>query len=46
MVERTGQMRRQIVQDDADALRFWEVNVSKLAHADGEVRIAYSPFFP
>jgi hypothetical protein len=37
VVERARRMRRQIVQDDSDALRLWEVNVSKLAHADGEV---------
>jgi len=37
VVERARRVRRQIVQDDSDALRLWEVNVSKLAHADGEV---------
>ena len=37
VVERARRVRRQIVQDDLDALRLWEVNVSKLAHADGEV---------
>ena len=37
VVERARRVRGQIVQDASDALRLWEVNVSKLAHADGEV---------
>jgi hypothetical protein len=27
----------EVVEDDADALGFWEVNIEELAHAEGEV---------
>ena len=37
MVERRRRVRGQIVQDASDALPLREVNVSKLAHAEGEV---------
>src|ERR1700675_4012746 len=37
LVQRAGRVCRQIVQDDADAFRFREVDITELAHAGGEV---------
>src|SRR5208337_2965614 len=36
-VESGGGVGGEVVEDDADALGFWEVDVDKLAHAKGEV---------
>ena len=30
-------MGAEVVEDDADALGFWEVDIEELAHAEGEV---------
>jgi hypothetical protein len=37
LIERTGRVRRQIIEHDPDAVRFGKVKVGKLAHAGGEV---------
>jgi hypothetical protein len=37
LVERTGSVRRQVVQDDSDLFGFGIMDVDKLAHALGEV---------
>ena len=36
-VESGGGVGGEVVEDDADALGFWEVDIDKLAHAKGEV---------
>jgi hypothetical protein len=36
-VESGGGVGREVVENDADALGFWEVDVDELAHAKGEV---------
>jgi hypothetical protein len=33
----SGGVGGEVVEDDADALGFWEVDIDKLAHAKGEV---------
>jgi hypothetical protein len=37
LVQRAGRICRQIVQDDAGAFRFRELDITELAHAGGEV---------
>jgi hypothetical protein len=37
LVERTGRVRRQVVEDDPDPLGFRIVHVSEVAHAGGKV---------